>query len=444
MDNIISKTQYTIIDRTKNSKRSSVNRQKFIKRVKKTAIKQISKQVADDGSITDLVKKKDRSISVPKKDLRQPSFRHGKGGKREAVLPGNKKFSQGDRIPRPQGQGQGGLGKKGKASKDGEGEDAYTFDLTHEEFLELFFEDCELPDLRETTIIKTTKFDTRRAGFSTDGPPAMRNTLRTMKISKGRRIGLNRKNKKKNLEDLEKEALILMEQITSLHENNEDTTELEDKFKYITEKIVVARRKLKAVPYIDNSDLRYNRWEKVPLPTTQAVMLNVMDVSASMGQWEKDIAKRFFMLLYLFLTRNYERVDVVWIRHHTRAKEVDEDEFFRGRETGGTLVSTGLALMEEIIKERFPENQWNIYACQASDGDNWQSDTEVALEILNEKILPIARYYAYIEVDKNNRNTDLWPKYEKVSKKHKHFQMRKVDDVSKIYPVFKELFRKRR
>lgn len=442
MDNTISKTQYTIVDRTKNPKRSSVNRQKIIKRVKKTAIKQISKQVADDGSITDLVKKKDRSISVPKKDLRQPTFRHGKGGRREFILPGNKKFSQGDRIPRPQ-QGQENTGK-GKASKDGESEDAYSFNITHEEFLQFFFEDCELPDLRETTIVKTTKFDIRRAGFSTDGPPAMRNILRTMKTSKGRRIGLNRKKKKRDLENLEKEALLLMEQITDLHEKEENTSKLEEQLNEITQKIVVARRKLKSVPFLDKCDLRYNRWEKVPLPTTQAVMLNLMDVSASMGQWEKDIAKRFFMLLYLFLTRNYERVEVIWIRHHTRAKEVDEDEFFRGRETGGTLVSTGLTLMEKIIKERFPENQWNIYACQASDGDNWQSDTEVALDVLTNKILPIARYYAYIEVDKNNRNTDLWPKYEAVSKKHKNFQMKKVDDVSKIYPVFKELFRKRR
>jgi uncharacterized sporulation protein YeaH/YhbH (DUF444 family) len=172
-------------------------------------------------------------------------------------------------------------------------------------------------------------------------------------------------------------------------------------------------------------------------------MLNLMDVSASMGEWEKEMAKRFFMLLYLFLTRNYERVDVVWIRHHTRATEVDEEEFFKGRETGGTLVSTGLQLMDEIIKKRYPIDEWNIYACQASDGDNWQEDTHTALDILQKQILPIARYYAYIEVDKSKRTSDLWPRYEAVSKKYDHFQMRKVGDVNEIYPVFKELFKKK-
>jgi len=432
---------YTIIDRTLNGKRSSGNRQKFVRRVKRTIRKQVNEQIAN-GSVKDLVEGKGKKINIPKKDLSQPTFRSGNGGKRDFVLPGNKKFTQGDRIPRPEG-GAGGGGKG--ASKDGEGEDSYQFTLSQEEFLDMFFEDCELPDLKDTTIVKTDKFESKRAGYSTDGPAAMLNIPRTMRQSKGRRIGLLRKNKKKQLIELEAQELELIGLLYDAQQA-EDEAEIERlnaTLEEVKHKIQGLRRKLRAVPFIDDNDLRYNRWVKHPIPTTQAVMLNLMDVSASMGEWEKEMAKRFFMLLYLFLTRNYERVDVVWIRHHTRATEVDEEEFFKGRETGGTLVSTGLQLMDEIIKSRYPVDEWNIYACQASDGDNWQEDTHAAIDILKKKILTIARYYAYIEVDKSKRTSDLWPRYEAVAKQYEHFQMRKVGDVNEIYPVFKELFKKK-
>ena len=108
-------------------------------------------------------------------------------------------------------------------------------------------------------------------------------------------------------------------------------------------------------------------------------MFCLMDVSGSMDEERKDIAKRFFILLYLFLTRNYERIEVVFIRHHTIAKEVDEDEFFHSRESGGTVVSSALKLMQEIIRERYPLTEWNIYAAQASDGDNWDDDSSSAI-----------------------------------------------------------------
>ena len=96
----------------------------------------------------------------------------------------------------------------------------------------------------------------------------------------------------------------------------------------------------------------------------------------------KDTAKRFFILLYLFLKRNYERIDVVFIRHHTVAKEVDEQEFFYSRETGGTVVSSALKLMHEIVQDRYSPNEWNIYGAQASDGDNWNDDSPICSRIL--------------------------------------------------------------
>jgi len=428
---------YTIIDRTLNGKKSSGIRGKFLKRLKGTIKEQVKKHVVD-GNVTDLVGSSKKKITIPSKNLKQPKFSHGEGGRKEYVVPGNKEYSPGDRIPRPKKGGGDGSGKK--ASKDGEATDEFAFELSHDEYLDMFFEDCELPDLQNTTITKTDNFETRRAGFTTDGPSSMLNTIQTMRRSKGRRIGLKRKKKKQLLEVL----LLQMEKLTALLEANPDDKDLKLEYDELNKEILALHRKLKAVPFLDDTDLRFNRWEKVPVPTSQAVMVNIMDVSASMGKWEKEMAKRFFMLLYFFLTRNYKRVDLVWIRHHTRATIVSEDEFFKGRESGGTLVSTGIEKMDEVIRQKYSPEEWNIYGCQASDGDNWSEDTHLVTDMLERKILPIVRYYAYIEIDKSGRDNELWREYDKtLSKKFKQFQMKKVQDVSNIYPVFQELFRKK-
>src|SRR5690606_17167022 len=111
------------------------------------------------------------------------------------------------------------------------------------------------------------------------------------------------------------------------------------------------RNHISRVPWLDDFDLKYNLHVKDPAPSSKAVMFCLMDVSGSMNQATKDMAKRFFILLYLFLKRNYEHTEVVFIRHHTSAKEVDEEEFFYSRETGGTIVSSALKLMKQILDE---------------------------------------------------------------------------------------------
>ena len=385
---------------------------------------------------------KGKKINIPKKDLGQPTFNHGKGGVQERVHPGNDRYRSGDRTERPKG-GAGGGGREG--SKDGEGQDEFEFTLSQKEFLDIFFEDCELPDMENTTIAQTDNFENKRAGFSVDGNPAQLNIARTMRQSKGRRIGLMRKGKKKKLKELEAQEVSLAYDIADLEQQGKQIPQdMDDTLKQIRLEIKGLKRKLRAIPFVDDCDLRYNRWEKVPVPTEQAVMFCIMDVSASMGQWEKEMAKRFFMLLYMFLTRSYERVEVVFIRHHPKADEVDEETFFYDRETGGTIVSSALQLMDKIIEDRFPASEWNLYASQASDGDNWREDTIVAMDLLEEKLLPILRYYAYIELkDDPSRASDLWPKFEELAIKHKNFNMKQVSDASEIYPVFKDLFKKR-
>lgn len=439
---------YVIIDRRQNDKKkSSTNRARYVRRVREQ-VKEAVKEIIRDGSIQDNLSGGSKKIRISKKGLTQPEFQHdATGGIRDRVLPGNKKYQQGDRIDKPQ-DSDGTDSDDG--SPDGDGTDDFEFALSREEFLDIFFEDLELPDMIKKDMVSVTDFVMKRAGFTMDGNPSRLNILRSMKQAKSRRIAL-RAPKKREIKDLEDELALLEPQYDS-YENSmaipyevqdERQKELLKRIEEIKTQITVLKRKSKAVPFIDDVDLRYNRWEKFPVPTTQAVMFGIMDVSGSMGEWEKEMAKRFFMLMLLFLQHNYERVDIVWIRHHSIPKEVEEEEFFYSKESGGTVVSSALELMAKIVKERYPLSQWNVFGTQISDGDNFTHDCPVAKDVMENQILPISQYFAYVEVDQaRTRNSDLWPHYDTL-KSHKNFVMSKVKDVSDIFPVFRSLFEKK-
>lgn len=204
--------------------------------------------------------------------------------------------------------------------------------------------------------------------------------------------------------------------------------------------IAELRQRLKRVPFIDPFDLRYRNRIREPLPTSKAAMFCLMDVSGSMDESRKDLAKRFFILLYLFLTRHYKQTDVIFIRHHTQAAEVPEDEFFHATESGGTVVSSALTLMHEIIRERYMGSEWNIYGAQASDGDNWQQDSSKCRDILEHKLLPLCRYFAYVQVADEDQN--LWEEYTRVLEANANFAMQKIVTPAQIFPVFRDLFKK--
>lgn len=428
---------HIIIDRRKNTKgKSSVNRQKFIKRVKRQ-VRAAVKDLIRDGKIEDIISDSGKKVNVPIKDLSEPNFHYGGGGVVDRVFTGNRQFIEGDRVDRPEdGEGAG-----GKGSKDGEGNDEFSFHLTKEEFLDLFFEDLELPDLTKKDLATVNEYAYRRAGFSTDGNPARLNVMRSMKQAKARKFAL-RSPKKKKLKLLEDELLLLEDSATTYDE--EKDKEVKERIVEIKNDMEILKRKIKAIPFIDNIDLRYNRWEKHPIPITQAVMFCIMDVSGSMQEWEKEMSKRFFMLLYLFLTKNYKRVELVFIRHHSIATEVDEDEFFHSVETGGTVVSPALELMYDIAQKRFPKSSWNIYACQASDGDNWMNDCTVTQDILTKKILGLVQHYAYVEINRRGTDSDLWPYYEDIKLTHDNFDMSVITGAEDIYPVFRKLFEKKK
>jgi len=357
-------------------------------------------------------------------------FGHGPGGRREAIHPGNKEFTKGDRVPRPQGGGGSGSGS-GQASNSGEGEDDFVFELSREEFLELFFEDLELPNLVRTQLAKATEFKSVRAGFTSAGNPSNIDVVRSLKGALARRMVLAAPYTRR-----------LREAEEALQQLLTQTPVDEIRARELIEEIDRLRARAQAVPFIDTFDLRFVNRVKQPQPTTQAVMFCIMDVSGSMDRARKDLAKRFFTLLYLFLKRNYEKIEVVFIRHHTVAKEVDEQEFFYSRETGGTVVSSALNLMGDIVVDRYPLSSWNIYAAQASDGDNWHHDSPACKDILLKRIMPYVRYYAYIEITPD-RHQSLWEAYEEVKDSHPHFAMRQIDGPADIYPVFRDLFKRR-
>ncbi len=416
------------IDRRLNSKnKSTVNRQRFLRRHKER-IKESVSDAVNRRSITDTQNGED--VSIPSRDLSEPTFHQGKGGVRERVHPGNDQFVTGDQIERPKGgAGQGGSGQ-GNASPDGEGQDEFVFQISKDEYLDILFEDLELPNLEKNQIAKVTEWETHRAGYQTAGVPANISIVKSLQQSLARRTAMTA-GKKRMMRELEHE----LERI----EKQEPAMPLEEQ--RIKREISELRKKIEFVPFIDTFDLRFKNYEKRPIPSSQAVMFCLMDVSGSMDQATKDIAKRFYVLLYLFLNRTYENVDVVFIRHHTQAKEVDEHEFFYSQETGGTIVSSALKLMKEIIAQRYPTAQWNIYAAQASDGDNWADDSPRCKELLDRDLLPQCQYYSYIEITRRSHQT-LWHEYEKLGSEFSNFAMKNIRSVDDIFPVFRELFKK--
>ncbi len=415
------------IDRRLNGKnKSTVNRQRFIRRYKH----QIKKAVSDainKRSVTDI--DKGESVSIPNQDISEPIFHQDKGGARNTVHPGNDQFATGDKVKRPLG-GQGDGSGEGEASDKGEGEDEFVFSISKDEYLDLLFEDLELPNLQQNQLDKLVKMKSHRAGFCSDGVPSNIDIVRSLQGSLARRVAMSA-SKKRRL----KQAILELEELEKQPEPNQASIKL------LQKEIETLKSKIAAVPFIDTFDLRFRNYEKRPEPTSKAVMFCLMDVSGSMDQATKEMAKRFYILLYMFLTRTYQNIDVVYIRHHTQAKEVDEQEFFYSQETGGTIVSSALKMMNDIIEERYDPSQWNIYAAQASDGDNWADDSPNCTEMLVNKLLPKVRYYSYIEIT-NRAHQSLWREYENIKNTHSNFAIQHIRSVEDIYPIFRELFKK--
>ncbi len=414
-----------IIDRRLNPKSKSLgNRQRFIRRAKEEIRNAVNKALRKRRiSEIDVSEK----IRVRSKSLSEPSFGLGRdSGSRDFVLPGNHEYLPGDTIAKPPvGGGKG--GKEG--ATDGEGEDDFVFTLTRDEFLDIFFDDLKLPNLVKAKLKDVRSPKPVRAGYSVDGPPSKLNRVQTVRNSFARRIALRRP---------KTETILAAE--AELAAAEAESAPDADKIALLREKVTRLKRLRTTIAFIDPFDLKYNRFERVPKPTTQAVMFCLMDTSASMSESLKDLAKRFFMLLYVFLTRHYQHVQIVFIRHTSVASEVDENTFFHSTETGGTIISSAFEEMLKVVKARYPVSDWNIYAAQASDGDNASVDMSRCIELLDEEVIPLCQYFAYIEVGASAGRSIVWDAYEDLVDSHAHFAMRGVTSADEIYPVFRDLF----
>ena len=414
-----------IIDRRLNPGGKSLeNRQRFLRRAK-ALVQGAVKKSSQDRDIKDVLE--GGEISIPLDGMDEPRLRR-EGGTRDMVLPGNKKFVVGDILPRS-GEGSG----KKSAPGQGDSEDAFRLVLSRDEFVNLFLDDLELPDLAKRKLAEAESEGLRRAGYATSGSPANISVSRTVTRALARRVALRRPRP---------ETIAQLEAELAECDNEERRAQL-------MAEIEALKAKAKRIPFIDPIDIRYRRFETIPKPVAQAVMFCLMDVSGSMSEHMKDLAKRFYMLLYVFLKRRYRHVEIVFIRHTDHAEEVDEQTFFYGPASGGTLVSSALQAMHEIVRSRFRPSDWNIYAAQASDGDNSISDSDAVARILTESILPVSQFFAYLEVGEAGGYSfrmpysSLWTLYERLRLGGAQLSMRRVRDRSEIFPVFHDLFQRR-
>ena len=234
------------------------------------------------------------------------------------VHPGNQEYVRGDRIARPRGRRRAAAAAAAPRA-DGTGEDDFVFRITREEFMNYFFDDLALPRLIRTQLLADApEWKTRRAGFVSEGNPTSLHVVRSMRVALGRRIAMGG--------DARVELRRLEEHLEPAGKAR--PTRRPRSWRRCEAEIEELRARLKRVPFLDPFDLRYRNRVREPLPTSKAAMFCLMDVSGSMDEARKDLAKRFFILLYLFLTRHYQQTDVIFIRHHTQAAEVTEDEFF--------------------------------------------------------------------------------------------------------------------
>jgi len=424
-----------IIDRRSNPHGKSLsNRQRFIKRTKEQIKDSIDKTLGDRsvGGSSD-----GHDVNISRKSIKEPQFGHDPAtGEKDTVLPGNKEYMPGDQIQKPK-KGKGG-GRGNEPSDTGEGEDDFIFNLNNDEFVDILFEDLELPNLakKENKVIES--YTMSRSGFTNEGSPTQLNLEKSMVSSLGRRIALL-KPKRRRIREIE-------ELLAVLDAKDELTDEEKQTYVELTEEATSLRVRARAISFIDPIDLRYNNFFKTPNPTSQAVVFFVMDVSASMSEYHKDVAKRFFTLLNLFISRKYRKIEPVFVRYHTESIECDEHDFFHARETGGTVTSCAFETVIDIIKDRYPVNDWNIYISHASDGDNFYSDNVKLLKMLDEELFPIIQHYSYIQVKSEHEFKTTGNLYDvfnsKLNGNVDNFIAKEIKRTKDIYPIFREIFKK--
>lgn len=330
----------TVADRTASDRRR--HKQKIEKAIREG----IHHIVADESIISKDGKQKYR---IPVRGIKEYRFVYGSNGKQVGSAPG-RDVKRGQKIGDPPPQGQGGQPEKASGDK---GEEYYDVEITHEELAEYLFAELKLPELQKRQLSNIDTEKLKRKGYRMQGiMPRL---------------------------DRKKSAIARIKRMKASGFKPEETEDGE------------------TFPFHDD-DLKYRHYKVAKKPCTNAVIFFVMDVSGSMSQEKKFLARSFFFLLYQFLRLKYETIDIVFIAHDTEAHEVDEKDFFEKASTGGTKASTALVLANDIIDKRYHPSSWNIYFFQCSDGDNFVEDNEKFLEQAN-KLSSLAQLYGYCEIE---------------------------------------------
>lgn len=429
---------FIYIDRRKAGRgKSSGNRQKLLKRIK-SYIKISSPKNIGSGGVTNS-QQSTSPVKVANSALDEPWFAYASDGERTAVVIGNDQYERGDTIKIPEQQEASG---NGNGSGSGNGEDDFVVNVARDEFLDLFFEDCELPNLVNERYTEKLDNKFQPAGFSTTGTPAQLSIIRTYKQALGRRLAL---------------AAPHRDEIEQLEQELADKSLADERRLEVEERLAYLRNRVDIINNFDNSDLRYRKREAKPIKTVDAVLVMIMDISGSMTQDKKIIARRWFALLYSFIKRRYSNTELVFIAHTDEAFEMNEGDFFSTKINGATCVSPALQLANKIIKERYDPNQTNIYISHASDGDNMPEDEELVKDELigSGKLLNAVQFYNYVEVGKSinswhsmvskvKANSSVWQSFEDVQDEGaKNLSMSIIEAADDCYSVFKRVFKKK-
>tara|TARA_R110000824_G_scaffold329842_2_gene516566 strand:- start:1964 stop:3157 length:1194 start_codon:yes stop_codon:yes gene_type:complete len=389
------KEHKTIADRAAGDR--SRHRQKIEKAIKES----IKDVVAEESIIGQSGKKK---IRIPVKGIKEHRFVYGANEKNKQVGSAQgKEVKEGQRI----GHRRRTKPREGQGDQPGDkpGEEMYEIEMSLEELAGYLFNDLELPELEKKNFKFTTQEKMQRKG----------------KRPYGIRPRLSKKETIKQKIRRKKAAI----------KSGTYDPESGDRFTF------------------HESDLRYKHIAPVTKENTAAVVFFVMDVSGSMNKSKKFLARSFFFLLYQFLNHKYSSIDVVFVSHTADAHEVDEEQFFTQVPNGGTLVSTGLKKVEEIIEKRYHPANWNIYTFYCGDGDNWSIDNEEALETF-ERLKEINQIMCYTEIGKVRLDSGyslytggviekrLWDWIDRAE--DKRFNRVRLVQSRDIWPAFKKLF----
>lgn len=369
------------IDKRKDKESITASKQKFIRRTKRL-IKEKIDNFIKGSSIKDITKK-GQKIIIKKRSIHEPEFKYVDNIlEKDLFVTGNNKHNKGDKIairtPTGDGNGEGEGGNSDVLS-----EDEFMFYLNKDEFNELLFDHLELPNLLKNKGVMT-KYIRKRAGYNRKNIPARLDLMKTFKLAIARRLATKQ-----------------------------------------------------STPFLDEIDLRYKNYKMKEIPVTSAVMFCIMDVSGSMDSEMKILAKKFYILLNLFLESKYKNVELVFIRHHVTAEECSEFSFFNKRETGGTVISSALGLASNLIKERYSPDIWNIYIAQTGDGDNYPHDNENCVPLIN-NLLQDVRLFLYFQVIE--RETNYMNLLKEID--HKKLKAEASDDPTAIYKFFSDVFKK--